>query len=210
MGDSEQAAEDHKKPVRPRRRAVMTLTLIAVNVVVYLAAWVLSYFDISMLYWFGLIPALAIEEPWRIVTSGFMHSMDDPLHIVLNMYSLLVLGNMLEPSVGRVRFLVIYAVSLLGGSAAVIFLSPPTTLTVGASGAIFGLFGAVLAIALWGPPRYRSNLVGSVVLIGINVVLGFVVPGISWQGHLGGLVAGMVTTGLMLGALRVRHRSPHV
>ncbi|MDO5619006.1 rhomboid family intramembrane serine protease [Kocuria sp.] len=177
---------------------LVTWTLIGVNLGVYAVMWLLQLVNIQAIYWLGLAPVVALEEPWRIVTSGFVHSMTNPAHILLNMYTLWIFGRMLEGELGRLRFAVVYAVSLLGGAVAVILLSPPTTLTVGASGAIFGLFGAVLAVTLWGPKQHRSNLTSILVLIGINVVFGFVVPGISWQGHLGGLIAGTATMGLML------------
>lgn len=186
---------------------LVTWSLIGVNVAVYALMWLLQLVNVQAIYWLGLAPVVAFDEPWRVVTSGFVHSMTKPAHLALNMYTLWIFGRMLEGELGRVRFLLVYGISLLGGSAAVILLSPPTTLTVGASGAIFGLFGAVLAVTLWGPKHHRSNLTSILVLIGINVAFGFLVPGISWQGHLGGLVAGTATMGVLL-ARHKRARPP--
>lgn len=185
---------------------LVTWTLIGVNAAIYAVMWLLQLANVQAIYWLGLAPVVAFDEPWRIVTSGFVHSMTNPAHIALNMYTLWIFGRMLERDLGRLRFLLVYGISLLGGSAAVILLSPPTTLTVGASGAIFGLFGAVLAVALWGPKHHRSNLTSILVLIGINVAFGFLVPGISWQGHLGGLLAGTATMGVLLAQQRQAQR----
>ncbi|KAA9392992.1 rhomboid family intramembrane serine protease [Kocuria coralli] len=177
---------------------LVTWTLIGINVGVYALMWLLQLVNINATYWLGLAPVVAFDEPWRIVTSGFAHSMSNPAHLLLNMYTLWIFGRMLEGGLGRARFLILYFASMLGGSIGVILLSPAYTLTVGASGAIFGLFGAVLAIALWGPRQHRSNLTTIVVLIGINVVFGFIVPGISWQGHLGGLITGTAVMAVIL------------
>ncbi|MDO4253541.1 MAG: rhomboid family intramembrane serine protease [Kocuria sp.] len=188
-----------RDPTPQRSPMLVTWTLIGMNLGVYALMWLLQFSSgVRFIYWLGLAPIVALDEPWRILTSGFVHSMTNPAHIALNMYTLWVFGRMLEGGLGRARFVTLYMVSLVGGAVGVILLSPPTSLTVGASGAIFGLFGAVLAITLWGPKQYRSNLVGILVLIGINGAFGFLVPGISWQGHVGGLVAGTVTTGIML------------
>lgn len=185
---------------------LVTWSLIGINVGVYVLLWLLQLINVNAIYSLGLAPVVAFTEPWRIITSGFVHSMTNPAHLLLNMYTLWIFGRMLEGGLGRARFLILYFLSMLGGSAAVIVLSNPYTLTVGASGAIFGLFGAVLAISLWGPKYHRSNLTAILVLIGINVVFGFVVSGISWQGHLGGLVTGTAVMGVML-LLRKRARN---
>lgn len=198
---------DRQAPVRPHNPMVVTWTLIWVNVAVYALMWILNLTGIDATYWLGLAPAVAFTEPWRILTSGFAHSMSNPTHLLLNMYTLWIFGRMLEGGLGRGRFLTVYVASLLGGAAAVVLLSPTYSLTVGASGAVFGLFGAVLAVTLWGPRQFRSNLTTILVLIGVNVVFGFLVPGISWQGHLGGLVTGVVVTGIFLARSRRNPRS---
>lgn len=131
-------------------------------------------------------PALTAVQPWRMLTSAFVHG--SLTHLLLNMYSLYIVGQALEPRLGSWRYAVVFALSVLGGSAAVYLLSPGTWV-VGASGGIFGLFGAFFA---W--TRFRGGETGGlVVLIAVNLVFGFVVPGISWQAHVGGLIVGALT-----------------
>lgn len=194
------ARESRPAPRRRRPRMAMTWVLIGVNLAVYGLQWLLLLAGIHPLLALGMAPGFVREAPWTVVTSGFAHSMDNPAHLLLNMYTLWIFGQMLEPEIGRWRFLAVYGLSLLGGSTAVLLLSSIYTVTVGASGAIFGLFGAVLAFALWGPKHHRGNLAGILVLIGINTVFGLMYPGISWQGHLGGLVTGAAVMGVMLAA----------
>lgn len=218
QGASWQAGHPEARQARPapsvpsvrqarRRGGAMTVTwvLIGINVAVYAVQWLLSLMGINPLVLLGLAPGYVSQAPWTVITSGFSHSMSNPAHLLLNMYTLWIFGRMLEPEIGRGRFLTVYLLSLLGGAAAVLLLSPAYTFTVGASGAVFGLFGAVLALALWGGRRYRENLSGILVLIGFNTAFGLFFPGISWQGHLGGIVTGMVVMGALLG-LRGRGR----
>ena len=133
-------------------------------------------------------PAIALKhEYWRIVTSGFLHA--NLIHIAFNMFFLYVLGSMLEPAIGRGRFLTIYFVALLGGSVGALIVTP-NALTVGASGACFGLLGAAIIVARdRGIPLVESGLIGTLV---INIVFSFTFSGISIGGHIGGLIAGGV------------------
>jgi membrane associated rhomboid family serine protease len=123
---------------------------------------------------------------WQVVTSGFTHV--STVHIALNMFALYFLGPPLEQVLGRVRFLALYLVSLLTGSAAVMLFSDQIGATVGASGAIFGLFGALAVVTLKIGGDFRNILS----IIALNLAFTFVVPGISWQGHLGGLAGGIL------------------
>jgi membrane associated rhomboid family serine protease len=107
-------------------------------------------------------------------------------HLLFNMFALYVVGPPLESWLGRLRFGSLYALSALGGSVLVYLLSPVYTPTAGASGAVFGLFGATFVVA----KRLHLDVRWVAALIAINLVLTFTVPGISWQGHLGGLVTG--------------------
>ncbi len=128
------------------------------------------------------------DQWYRMVTGGFLHS--GALHLAMNMWALWILGGMLERAGGRTRFLLVYGVSLLGGSCVALVLSP-ASLTVGASGAIFGLMGAALAAGrARGIPLRDSPLFAFLVL---NLVITFAIPGISIGGHLGGLAAGTLT-----------------
>jgi membrane associated rhomboid family serine protease len=130
-------------------------------------------------------PAVANGEVYRLVTAGFLHA--GLFHLLLNMYVLYILGAMLEPGIGRVRFLLIYFVSLLAGSFGALLVSP-NGYTVGASGAIFGLMGAgVVVMRNRGIDPMQSGLP---LWIGINLVFSLAVPGISIGGHIGGLIGG--------------------
>ena len=155
----------------------VTMALIAVNAVLFLGQVRAS--DIAL---FG--PAVAAGEWYRIITSGFLHY--DLLHVGFNMFLLWWLGNMLEPSLGRVRYLVLYFGALLAGSLGVLLLSP-NDVTGGASGAVFGLMAAAfLSQRRRGIDPMQTGIGG---LILINLLLSFR-PGISIGGHLGGLVGG--------------------
>jgi membrane associated rhomboid family serine protease len=130
-------------------------------------------------------PDVAGGEVYRLVTAGFLHS--GLFHLLVNMYSLWILGTLVEPAVGRVRYLLIYFVSLLAGSFGALLVTPNVN-TVGASGAIFGLMGAaVIVMRQRGIDPWQSGLP---LWIGINLVFSFAVPGISYGGHIGGLIGG--------------------
>ncbi|MDZ7678978.1 MAG: rhomboid family intramembrane serine protease [Acidimicrobiales bacterium] len=132
-------------------------------------------------------------EWWRIVTGGFLHA--NLMHIGFNMFLLWLLGSELEPVLGRVRFGLLYGVSLLAGSFGVLLLDPVQP-TVGASGAVFGLMGALLiAQRAVGVNPWQSGIGG---LVAINLVFTFLVPNISIGGHLGGLVGGAVIAALFI------------
>ncbi|TKV28985.1 rhomboid family intramembrane serine protease [Arthrobacter sp. NamB2] len=168
---------------------IVTYTLIGLCVVVFLLQLVLpgitrsfSYAPVFTAGAGGVIPA----EPWRMVTAAFLHSQGSFLHIALNMYVLYILGKVLEPAMGRARFLALYLISAVGGSVGVLLLSGPMQYVVGASGAVFGLFGALFIVQR----RRGGDVRQIVVLIAINAVVGFLVPNIAWQAHLGGLLAG--------------------
>ncbi len=137
---------------------------------------------------------------WQLVTSMFTHV--EPIHLGFNMLALYFLGPMLEVVLGRARFLALYLVSGLVGSAAVMLLSEPHGQTVGASGAIFGLMGALAVVAT----KVGGQLQPILMWLGLNLVFTFTVSGISWQGHVGGLVGGAVLGAAMVYAPRT-HRS---
>lgn len=122
-------------------------------------------------------------EPWRLLTTVFVHG--GLLHLGLNMLALWMLGQILEPMLGRGRFLAMYLISGLGGSVAVALLAPGIS-TVGASGALFGMMAALLIIGR----HIGANVTGILVVLGINFAYGFIVTGIAWQAHLGGLIVG--------------------
>ena len=137
-------------------------------------------------------PEVAAGQWWRLITAGFLHA--GLLHLGLNMAALFVFGPPLERALGRVRFAVLYMTALLAGSLGVMLLSPGS-LTVGASGAIFGLLGAMLAGQRAAGISARSS--GIVGLIVVNLVFTVAVPGISIGGHLGGLAGGFLAGSLL-------------
>ena len=157
--------------------------LIALNVVMFVAAdgraAVFSRRCSS-----GPRASRAYDEYYRLLTSAFLH--DGPTHILFNMWALYVIGPALERWLGRTRFVALYLLSALGGSVLVYLLTPINVPTLGASGAIFGLFGATLVLSR----KLNFDMRWIVGLIVINLVITFVVPSISWQGHVGGLLTG--------------------
>ena len=145
---------------------------------------------------FGLIPALVADGEWyRIVTAGFLHV--GPLHLAFNMFALYVLGTLMEPMLGTVRFVAIYFASLLAGSLGVVILEPDSlVVTVGASGAVFGLFAAAFFIARGRGMEQLASGLGLV--IGINLLFTFSVSNISIGGHIGGLIGGAICAFVIL------------
>lgn len=132
----------------------------------------------------GIDLGVADGQWYRLVTAAFMH--ENALHIGMNMLALWVLGSSLEPVLGRWRFIVLYMLSALGGTAASLLAASEYTLSYGASGAVFGLMGALFVIM-----RRLGRQTGAVVgILAFNLVLGFTIDGIDWRAHLGGLVIG--------------------
>ena|SRR5829696_1121062 len=176
-----------------------TIALIAVNVVVFiaeLAAGGVGGFDGggSLIHDAGLRgPDIANGDWWRVITGGFLHA--GFLHLLLNMYVLWVAGSILEPGIGTPRFLGIYFVSLIAGSLGALIVDP-NTVTVGASGAIFGLMAAVIVIARGRGVDELAQQFGLFVVL--NLVLTFSINGISVGGHIGGLIGGFVAALLVI------------
>lgn len=181
---------------------VVTYGIMIACAVVYAAQWLASVFlgdAVTQLLWYAPLHSMPqFFEPWRMVTSIFTHSTGFLLHILFNMYSLWLFGPGLERMLGRLWFFALYLLSGFGGSLGVmlwVYLAPDPrvamlTATVGASGAIFGLLGAT-AVAL---KASRVNVTSLLVLIGINLAIGFMPgSGISWQAHLGGMIVGALT-----------------
>ncbi len=187
---------------------VVTEALIVINVLVFLAETATgapfggggagTVFTKGALYG----PLIVHQhEYWRIVTSGFLH--DGLAHIFINMLSLWFVGQVLEPAVGRLNFAAIYFTSLLAGSFGAL-LFQPLSLTVGASGAIFGIFGALIIVArARGIPIWGSGL--GLVLV-LNLLFSVSFRGISIGGHLGGLVGGLIAGWLVVEIGERRHQ----
>jgi membrane associated rhomboid family serine protease len=193
-----------KTPVRTMRNIyadpTATYVLIGINVLLYLGTW-MSGGDTSTVYidlgtlgsatFQGSPIGVADGEVYRLITGGFLHDPSNPLHLLFNMYILYWLGTMLEPVLGHVRFTALYFASLLAGSFGAL-IAEPHRLTVGASGAVFGLMAAAFVFQrARGVDPWRSGL-GPVILF--NLALPFLFPNlnISIGGHVGGLVGGAI------------------
>lgn len=181
---------------------VVTWSIVAICVVVALAQLIGgALVTNSLVYW----APITFEQPWRLVTSMFAHSQisitspTSVLHILFNMYALILIGPILEHLLGRGRFLALYLLAGFGGSVAVAVLSPLTPV-LGASGAIFGLFGAYFVVMR----KIGGNPTQVLIVIGINLVIGFLLPNVSWQAHVGGLIVG---AGVAAIYMATRHRS---
>lgn len=191
-------------------RPIVTYSLIGITLFIYLLQLIPGFgplvqdalsFAPPYLYpaWFGVF------EPWRLITVLFVHG--GIWHVALNMLALWMLGRSLEPLLGRGRFLTLYLLSGLGGSVAVVFLGFSTSV-VGASGAIYGLFGALLVIGR----HIGANIRGIVLVLGINLVISFLplLTGggiaVSWQAHVGGLLVGLLVAFIFTRTRAVRQR----
>lgn len=178
---------------------VVTYAMMAICILMYLATWVFPSLKSSL----ALVPLFLMSRPWTILTSAFLHG--GLLHILFNMLSLYWVGRAIEPVLGWWRFLTVYLVSALGGSAFILawcLIQPSELLvgTVGASGAVFGLFGAVFVLQRLG----GADTTPILTLLGINLVYGFLASGISWQAHIGGAVAGVAATWVLARLARPR------
>lgn len=205
-------AQGVARSLRPGRTGIVSYVLIGLNVLAYLVQQLVGGFTDAFL----LNPTLIAVEPWRLVTSAFLHSPASILHLLFNMYALYVLGPALEGFLGRVRFLALYLIGALAGSLGVVlvyqlviatngaivdatggFIRP--ALALGASGAVFALMGAYL-------PLRRAigvNVTQLLIVLGINVAIGFLATGIAWEAHLGGLLVGAA-----IGFVYARTRRP--
>lgn len=145
---------------------------------------------------YGMWPVgIALGGEWfRLLSSAFLHG--SFLHIAFNMYVLYALGPTLERVLGHGRYLALYLLAALGGSVASYAFSDVRTVSVGASGAIFGLMGALVVAGR----RLRYDITQVLVLIGVNVAIGFLAPGVDWRAHLGGLVTGAVVAAVFVHA----------
>jgi membrane associated rhomboid family serine protease len=176
--------------------AKVTWTLVALNIACYIAeiAYPNIISDGVMVGRFNAQVGVADGQWYRLITSTFLH---EPLgsglgilHIAFNMWALIFVGPSLERVLGRLRFLMVYLVSALGGSVLYYLLADAHAAALGASGAIFGLFGAWFVMAR----RMRVDSRQIVGLIVLNLAIGFIVPNIGWQAHVGGLIAGAALT----------------
>jgi membrane associated rhomboid family serine protease len=196
------------------RRSIVTFVLMGLIVLAYAAQWLTGHW-LTQAWQFDA--RIVGAEPWRLLTSTFLHSPATFIHILFNLYALYALGPALESFLGRARFLALYLISGLGGSLGAValyalavatqgasieltggFLSP-SVVAVGASGAIFGLFGAYIPLR----KAIGVNIGQLAIVLAINVVIGFLASGIAWEAHLGGLAVGAA-----IAAVYARTRRP--
>lgn len=168
--------------------SIATYSLIGICFFVFITQFIPS---LNVVQNFVYAPFITQHEPWRMITANFLHSQSFLLHIFLNMYILFIVGRDLEKILGRLRFVSLYLISGFGGSVSVLLFAQTNTTSwftpvLGASGSVFGLFGALYIIQR----KFNRDVKQISVLILINLVLGFIIPGISWEAHLGGLLAG--------------------
>jgi membrane associated rhomboid family serine protease len=207
--------------VGARRMNAVTMALVGINVLVYLAElaagggvngtnnWIYDHGALfasgayvpggvvtagpHVVVPFGIhLVGVAHGEWWRLITAAFLHY--GPIHLAMNMYGLYLAGTLLEHVIGRWRFLLLYLAAGIFGSAGALLVTPNAA-TAGASGAIFGIFGALFLLERRGHIATRNQIAGLIVL---NLVFTFAVPGISVGGHVGGLIAGVALMWLML------------
>ncbi|MEU4324145.1 MULTISPECIES: rhomboid family intramembrane serine protease [Nonomuraea] len=173
----------------------VTWAVLGINLLAFALQWLTGQ---QITTDFGMwVAGVAINDQYyRMITAAFLHG--SVFHILFNSYALYLVGPQLERAFGHVKFTALYLLSALGGSVLGYWFDDPRTLTVGASGAIFGLFAAIFVVGR----RLRFDVRGVAVLIVINLVITFVFPGISWTGHIGGLITGAVLAAAMAYAPR--------
>ena len=168
-----------------------TYSLIAVICAAYLVQLVVPGLQIDL-----LLPSfeyLQFSNEWyRLFTVALTHA--NLLHLGFNMYALMVLGNPLEAAFSKNKFLIVFFVSLLSGSLASSYFAPILGTSVGASGAVFGLFGAMAVVGT----KIGADIRSIAVIIGINFFIGFAMGGVDWHAHLGGLIGGAVAAQLVM------------
>jgi membrane associated rhomboid family serine protease len=199
---------------------IVTYALIASCVLLYVVQWVSGG---TLTNAWVLNPSLIASQPWRLVTSEFLHSTGFIPHLLFNMYALFIFGPALERFLGRARYLALYLIGGVGASLGVVllyqlaivtdnasstwlggFLQPGSAL--GASGAVFALMGALLVLR----KAMGLQLTQILVVVLVNVAFGFIAPGIAWEAHLGGLAIGAAIAGVYLVTRRPEQRLPQI
>ncbi|SPT54388.1 Rhomboid protease glpG [Actinomyces bovis] len=202
--DCAQGAAAARRPNRtvlggmPTNNATVTIGFIAACVLVFLAQ---QAPNLQVTGWLAFNPSRAAAEPWRFLTTALLHG--STMHLAFNMFALWVVGGQLEGILGRWRYLCLLLVSALGGSTMIYLLATPgseswLTWTVGASGAVFGLFATMFVVQR----RFGRDTSAVLGLLGINLVISFVGANISWQGHIGGMIAGAALAAIYVWAPR--------
>ncbi len=183
-----ECARDKQVVIKMNSYARPVLTQIIIGICVALFVFSFGANKNEIITSFGLNPILVqyYGEYFRLVTSMFLHL--NFMHIAFNMLALWQVGLVLENRLGKYKFAVIYFLSGISGGLLSVYMNEPMAFSVGASGAVFGLFGAFVAINR----RLKLDAYGMLVMIAINLGIGFVIPNIDWHGHVGGLIAGFL------------------
>lgn len=197
-GTPKQLSRQRSK-LRLGERPRLTVSLIALNVLVWFIQ--LSPVGQTVEIYFAYTPLATTIAPWQMLTAAFLHG--SWLHLLFNMYTLYIFGQVIEPMLGRARFLALYLIAGFGGSVAVLLFSNPSSSVVGASGAIYGLMGAYFVL-LRAIGERSGQLTG---LIAINLIFSFISPGISWQAHIGGLVVGAAVAAVYAGTRKPEQKT---
>ncbi|RAE55124.1 rhomboid family intramembrane serine protease, partial [Burkholderia multivorans] len=148
---------------------------------------------LDLIHRLSFVPALTLDQPWRLLTVALVHEQPSPIHLLANMIGLFFFGSFVERALGRWRFLAVYLLGAIGGSVMVLLLAEPwsrdwVTNNIGASRAVFAIIGVLLVPT----KRLDRNITGVVLFVVLNVGYGFLVEGVSWEAHLGGLLTGFV------------------
>jgi rhomboid protease GluP len=205
VGYKVRARTERAPLLRALNGASVTSVLIGANVVVFvLMLLTRAPTSVRTLARFGaLIAPVPPGQWWRLVTAMFVHI--GPLHLLFNMFALTIFGGTIELRYGKARFLALYLGSGVLGSAASLAFSH-ARISAGASGAVFGIFGAWIALALThrSHPAMRGQLRSLLFLVGFNLYIGATTPGVDNGAHVGGLVGGMIIAGLIEASAKVR------
>lgn len=177
------------------RQRPVTVTIVTVICGVYL--WQLL--DPQVITRFALTPWAYLQQTnewYRLFTVALVHDQSStlPIHLAFNMLALYQLGLQLEQLLGRNRFLIIFFTSLLTGSLLSSYLAPLNSISIGASGAVFGLFGAIAVVG----KRIGADIKGVIGIVALNFLLGFTVGGVDWRAHLGGLIGGAAISSALI------------
>jgi membrane associated rhomboid family serine protease len=186
------------------RAGAVSMALLGLNVVVFLLQKITEG-DVNSVFQWGAMQGFAVAggDYWRLLTAAFLHV--GILHIAFNMYALYLFGPFVERALGTTRFVIAYLTMAISSSVFVYWLTDPQVATIGASGAVFGLFGLALVLLV----RLRQDVRGLLVLLALNAFISLQ-GNISWQGHLGGFVTGVLLGAALAYAPRERRTAVHV
>ena len=178
-------------------KAFRSATLSLVTIICGFFLW--QKIDPLLINNFFLPPLAGLENSgqwYRLLTVALMHDQtsDLPYHLAFNMLALHSLGTQIESILGKTKFLAIFFISLLAGSITSTYFLPFNGYSIGVSGAVFGLFGAILVIG----KKYGADMKSTLITVGLNLAVGFTIPGIDWRAHVGGLIGGALTARILI------------